>query len=193
MTTAVFLLTLSFAYILLGTCAQFTIAILTSNSLFNLHWQYLPFLIVVQAIFICLFFVSGFRRDSFVFLYPFLLTLFLHLCSNLWYILSLIHLRTYQSTEIQQFFYYCSRDILNMNFETKQCTCLHEDANDHYHVNMSCVKVKLFIELIQLVPFISTLLVLADFYTLTLVAFVYIYQKRSLIDYLPTLDEYDLA
>ncbi|CAF0950324.1 unnamed protein product [Adineta ricciae] len=80
-----------------------------------------------------------------------------------------------------------------MNFETKQCTCLHENVNDQYHVNMSCVKVKLFIELIQLIPFISTLLVLADFYTLTLVVFVYIYQKRSLIDYLPTLDEYDLA
>ncbi len=39
----------------------------------------------------------------------------------------------------------------------------------------------------------SILLVLADFYTFILVAFVYIYEKRSLIDYLPTPDEYDLA
>ena len=40
-------------------------------------------------------------------------------------------------------------------------------------------------------PF-SILLVLADFYTLILVAYVYIYEKRSLIDYLPMPDEYDL-
>ncbi len=39
----------------------------------------------------------------------------------------------------------------------------------------------------------SILLVLADFYTFLLVAFVYVYEKRSLIDYLPTPDEYDLA
>ncbi len=39
----------------------------------------------------------------------------------------------------------------------------------------------------------SILLVLADFYTFILVAFVYVYEKRSLIDYLPTPDEYDLA
>ncbi|UJR37057.1 hypothetical protein I4U23_029762 [Adineta vaga] len=193
MTTAVFLLTLSFAYILLGTCAQFTIAILTSNPLLNLHWQHLPFLIIIQAIFICLFFISGFRRDSFVFLYPFLLTLFLHLCSNLWYILNVIHLPKYQSIEIQHFFNYCSRDILNMNFNTKQCICLHENTNEQYLVDMSCMKVKLLIELIQLIPFISILLVLADFYTFILVAFVYIYEKRSLIDYLPAPDEYDLA
>lgn len=74
---------------------------------------------------------------------------------------------------------------------------------------MSCIKVKLIIELIQIMPFIrymiliffllmiyfvfSILLVLADFYTFILVAFVYVYEKRSLIDYLPIPDEYDLA
>ncbi|CAF2486016.1 unnamed protein product [Rotaria sp. Silwood2] len=192
MTTAIFLLTLSFAYILLGTCAQFTIAIFTSDLLLNLPWQHFPFFIIIQAIFICLFFISGFRRDSFVFLYPFLLTLFLHLCSNLWYILNIIHLRKYQSIEIQQFFYYCSNEILNMNIDTKQCTCIRDNYHDKYLVNMSCIKVKLLIELIQLMPFISILLVLADFYTSILVAFVYVYEKRSLIDYLPTPDEYDL-
>ncbi len=98
--------------------------------------------------------ISGFRRDSFVFLYPFLLTLLLHLCSNLWYILNIIHLRKYQSIEIQHFFDYCSKDILNMNFETKQCTCIRDSYSDKYLVNMSCMKVKLLIELIQLMPFI---------------------------------------
>ncbi len=39
----------------------------------------------------------------------------------------------------------------------------------------------------------SILLVLADFYTFILVAFVYVYEKRSLIDYLPTPDEYDFV
>lgn len=38
----------------------------------------------------------------------------------------------------------------------------------------------------------SILLVLADFYTFLLVAFVYIYEKRSLLDYLPAPGEYDL-
>ncbi|CAF3728286.1 unnamed protein product [Rotaria socialis] len=194
MSTAVFLLTLSFAYILLGTCAQFTIAIFTSDPLLNLPWQHFPFFIIIQAIFICLFFISGFRRGSFVFLYPFLLTLFLHLCSNVWYTLNIIQIRKYPSNEIQQFFDYCSKEILNTNFATKQCTCTRNNQHDGYLVNMSCAKVKLFIELIQLMPFISILLILADFYTFILLAFVYVYEKRSLLDYLPaTDDEYDLA
>lgn len=172
MSTVVFLLTLSFAYILLGTCAQFAIAIFTSEPVLNLHWQNLPFFIIIQAILICFFFlrydllllflifslisstISGFRRDSFVFLYPFLLTLLLHLCSNLWYILNIIQLRKYQSFEIQHFFDYCTKDILNMNFETKQCICIRDGYNDKFLVNMSCMKVKLLIELIQLMPFI---------------------------------------
>ncbi|CAF4360766.1 unnamed protein product, partial [Rotaria magnacalcarata] len=54
---------------------------------------------------------------------------------------------------------------------------------------MSCVKVKLLIELIQLMPFISILLILADFYTFILLAFVYVYEKRSLLDYLPATDD----
>jgi hypothetical protein len=177
MATAVFLLTLSFAYILLGTCAQFTIAMFTSHPFLNLHRQYLPFFIVAQAIFICLLFVryllclinevcpqrivfllfdvlSGFRRESFVFLYPFLLTLLLHLCSNLWYILNLIQLQKYQSIEVQRFFEYCSKDMLDMNIETKQCTCVRENDNDKYLVDMPCMKVKLLIELLQLMPFV---------------------------------------
>ena len=68
MTTAIFVLTLSFAYILLGTCAQFTISIFTSDPLLNLHWQHLPFFIIIQAIFICLFFI---RYISFNKLYVF--------------------------------------------------------------------------------------------------------------------------
>ena len=40
-------------------------------------------------------------------------------------------------------------------------------------------------------PF-SSLLILADFYAFTLVAYVYLYQKRSLTDYLPAPDEYEL-
>ncbi len=97
---------------------------------------------------------SGFRRDSFVFLYPFLLTLILHLCSNLWYIFNIIHIQKYQSNEIQQFFYYCSKDILDINFERKQCTCLRNGDTEKYLVNMSCMRVKLLIELVQLMPFV---------------------------------------
>jgi hypothetical protein len=41
-----------------------------------------------------------------------------------------------------------------MNFETKQCTCIRDSYSDKYLVNMSCMKVKLLIELIQLMPFI---------------------------------------
>ena len=98
--------------------------------------------------------LSGFRRESFVFLYPFLLTLLLHLCSNLWYILNLIHLQKYQSIEVQRFFEYCSRDMLDMNVETKRCTCVRENDNDKYLVDMPCMKVKLLIELLQLMPFV---------------------------------------
>ena len=57
MAKAVFFLTLSFAYILLGTCAQFAIALFTSDPLLHLHWQHLPFFIIIQSIFICIFFV----------------------------------------------------------------------------------------------------------------------------------------
>ncbi len=57
MTTAIFLLTLSFAYIVLGTCAQFVIAVFTSDSVLNLNRQHLPFIIIIEAIFICLFFM----------------------------------------------------------------------------------------------------------------------------------------
>ena len=180
MMATVFLLTLSFAYILLGTCAQFTIAMFTSDPFLNLRWQHFPLIIIIQAIFICFFFVryiyifflcffsfltlhrqedfsymnSGFRRNSFIFLYPFLLTLLLHLCSNLWYILKIVHLRKYQSIEVQHFFDFCSKDILNMNFESKKCTCIRDNHHEQYLVNMSCLKVKILIELIQLIPFI---------------------------------------
>lgn len=171
MATAVFLLTLSFAYILLGTCAQFAIALFTSDPLLHLHWHYLPFSIILQSIFICLFFVrysifdelkslraqgisSGFRRDTFVFLYPFLLTILLHLCTNAWYTLSIVHLRKYQSIEMQSFFDYCSKDVLEMTADSTQCTCMRENNQDKYTINMSCMRVKLVIELIQLMPFI---------------------------------------
>lgn len=36
-----------------------------------------------------------------------------------------------------------------------QCTCLGNNAYERYHVNMSCLRVKLFIDLIQLIPFIK--------------------------------------
>jgi len=57
MTTAVFLLTLSFAYILLGTCAQFTIALFTSDPVLNFNFQHLPFFIILQALCLCCFFL----------------------------------------------------------------------------------------------------------------------------------------
>lgn len=98
---------------------------------------------------------SGFRRNSFIFLYPFLFTLLLHLCSNLWYILNLIHLRTSQSPEMQHFFDYCSKDILQVNLGGKQCTCLREKDGEKFAVNISCIRVKLLIELIQLMPFVG--------------------------------------
>ncbi len=41
-----------------------------------------------------------------------------------------------------------------MNFERKQCTCLRNGDSDKYLVNMSCMRVKLLIELIQLMPFV---------------------------------------
>ncbi len=68
--------------------------------------------------------------------------------------LNIIHLRKYQSIESQHFLDYCSKDILNINYDTQQCTCIRDGYDDKYLVNMSCVKVKLLIELIQLMPFI---------------------------------------
>lgn len=98
---------------------------------------------------------SGFRRDTFVFLYPFLLTILFHLCSNIWYILNIVHLRKYQSIEMQHFYDYCSRDMLEMSFDAKQCACVRQsDHHDRYVIQMSCIRVKLLIELIQLMPFI---------------------------------------
>ena len=104
---------------------------------------------------VCVHLSSGFRRDTFVFLYPFLLTILFHLCSNIWYILHIVHLRKYQSIEMQNFYDYCSRDMLEMSFDTKQCACVRQsDHHDRYVIQMSCIRVKLLIELIQLLPFI---------------------------------------
>jgi hypothetical protein len=57
MTVAIFLLTLSFAYILLGTCAQFVIGILTIGPWLNSTCQYFPLTITIEVIFICIFFL----------------------------------------------------------------------------------------------------------------------------------------
>ncbi|CAF0802003.1 unnamed protein product [Didymodactylos carnosus] len=113
--------------------------------------------------------------------------------------MNLIDINTYHSEDIQQFFDYCSTDMTDASFFdhkllkiVQRCTCSKRDDGT-ITTNMSCAKVKLFIELIQLMPFISVLLVLADFYIFLLVFFVYVYEKRSLIDYLPMPDEYDIA
>jgi hypothetical protein len=97
---------------------------------------------------------SGFRRDKFIFLYPFLMTLLLHLYFNLWYIVHIIQQRNYQTMNTLHFFYYCSKDMFDTNINSKQCSCHRTDSHEQYIVNTSCIKVKLLIELMQLIPFV---------------------------------------
>ena len=97
---------------------------------------------------------SGFRQGSFIFLYPFLLSLLVHVWSNTWYTFNLVLSEMNQSNQVTIFSKYCTNDLTKKNLNLQRCTCIHEHVNDRYLFYDPCVKMKFTIQLARLLPIV---------------------------------------